>query len=184
MKRIFVAVVGLALVLTGCGTNVESQPGPTTTVEVEATNTPVEAATTVVPGMPTGLCMGDCVVTDFAVWQDFMPSIPQTGAPLHATFTLEITWPEKITVANTHGTITILRANGDQIVTSGLQLNQQVDDNGLMQPGPQSVSFSMVPAPVSTQLTEGEMLHGTAALTIGDQALNIELPETALLFTH
>jgi len=128
--------------------------------------------------------MGDCVVTDFSVWQDFMPSIPQTGAPLHANVTLEITWPERLTVANTRGTITILRANGDQVMTSDLQLNQQVDDNGLMQPGPQSVSFNMIPAPVSTQLTEGEMLHGTVALSIGDQTLNIKLSETALLFTH
>ena len=30
----------------------------------------------------------------------------------------------------------------------------------------------------------GEMLHGTVALTLGDQTLNIELPEAALLFTH
>jgi hypothetical protein len=151
---------------------------------MEATDTPAEATTTVVPGMPVGLCMGDCVVTDFSVWQDFMPSIPQTGAPLHAAFTLEITWPEKITVANTHGTVTLLRANGDQVITGDLQLNQQVDDNGLAQPGPQIVSFSMVPAPVAAQLIEGEQLHGTVNLTLGDKTLNIELPEVALMFTH
>jgi hypothetical protein len=128
--------------------------------------------------------MGDCVVTDFSVWQDFMPSIPQTGAPLHATFSAEITWPEKITVTNTHGTVTILRASGEEVLTSNLQLNQQIDDNGLVPPGPQNVSFSMVPAPVTAQLVEGEMLHGTVTLTIGDGTIKFDLPETALLFTH
>src|SRR3954447_11341183 len=134
MKSIFAALAILVLVLTGCSTTGESQPEPTATVAVGSTNTPAEVTTTVVPGMPVGLCMGDCVVTDFAVWQDFMPSIPQTGAPLHASFTLEITWPEKLTIANTHGKITILRANDEQVLTSDLQLNQQIDDNGLAQP--------------------------------------------------
>jgi hypothetical protein len=113
-----------------------------------------------------------------------MPSIPQTGAPLHATFSAEITWPEKITVTNTHGTVTILRASGEEVLTSNLQLNQQIDDNGLVPPGPQNVSFSMVPAPVTAQLVEGEMLHGTVTLTIGDGTIKFDLPETALLFTH
>jgi hypothetical protein len=184
MKIVLLGLVLGGFLLVGCGPVGESQPGPTAAVAVVGTTTATEQSTTAVPGMPVGLCAGDCVVTDFSVWQDFMPSIPRAGAPLHATFTLEISWQDKITPTMAHGTITILRAGGEQVITADLQLNQWVDDQGLVQPGPQTVSFSMVPAPVAAQLVEGEMLHGTVRLTLGDQTLNIELPETALIFTH
>src|SRR4051812_1918274 len=123
MKRV-VLVLLIAVLAAGCGP--ADQPVPEATPSVTVGDTPV------VPGMPAGLCVGDCVATDFDVWQDFMPGNTPDSAPLHAGFTLAITWPNKITPGNTHGTITLLRASGQEIVTGDIQLNQQGDDLGLL----------------------------------------------------
>src|SRR6266496_3816273 len=127
MKIVLLGLVLGGFLLAGCGPVGGGQPGPTGTVAPIPTGAGAEQSTTAVPGMPVGLCAGDCVVTDFSVWQDFMPSIPQAGAPLHATFTLEISWQDKITPTMAHGTMTILRANGEEVITGDLKLNQWVD---------------------------------------------------------
>lgn len=176
----------LVPLLAACG---GAQVGdPTATVGVANTPTTITAATTatpVVPNMPSGLCMGEQpVIDEFSVWQDFMPSVSRDGAPLHATLTLDIDWPEKIVASSTGGSITLLRAGEAELVTADLQLNQAVDDLGMGQPGPQKLTFIMVPTVVSTQLVEGEPLHGTAGLTINDTPVSCVLPVTALLFTH
>jgi hypothetical protein len=134
--------------------------------------------------MPVGLCTEDCVATDFQVWQDFMPGLKATNAPLHASVILSIQWPQRITPDTAKGSITILRANGEQVVTSDLQLAQWEQGSGAPTPGPQQVTFATAPQTVPKQLTEGEMLHGTVTVTLDGETRTAELPEVALVFTH
>ena len=123
-------------------------------------------------------------MTDFQVWQDFMPGVKAGNAPLHASVTLSIQWPERITPDMAKGSITLVRASGEQVITSDLQLAQWQEGSGPITPGPQQVMFAMVPQTVPMQLTEGEMLHGTVTVTLDGQPRTVELPEAALLFTH
>jgi hypothetical protein len=123
-------------------------------------------------------------VAEFNVWQDFMPVVPPSGPPLHASVTLEVQGPEKLDPATTRGMITILRSSGEQVVASDLTLNRSADDLGLAYPGPQQITFVMAPASVSVQLTQGELLHGTATLNLGTSDVTFDLPATALEFTH
>ena len=176
----------VALLLAGCsaGQVGEATPAPTAGATAASTTAHAGTATPVEPGMPVGLCTEDCVVTDFQVWQDFMPGLKAGNAPLHASVTLSIQWPQRITPDMAKGSITLVRASGEQVVTSDLQLAQWDQSSGPLTPGPQQVMFAMVPQTVPVQLTEGEMLHGTVALTLDGQPRTVELPEAALLFTH
>jgi len=175
------ALLAIALLFTGCGGEHATGATPATTT---STGTAPAETTPVEPGMPVGLCTEECVVVDFQVWQDFMPSRRAANAPLHATVTLDIEWPQQITGEIAQGKITLLRAGGEKVVTADLQLSQQGGGAGLTQPGPQQVVFIMVPQTLSVQLTEGEMLHGVVTLTLGGQSRTLDLPEAAVLFTH
>jgi hypothetical protein len=124
------------------------------------------------------------VVVDFQVWQDFMPGLKAGNAPLHASVTLAIQWPQKITPDVTKGTVTLVRASGEHVVTGDLQLAQWDQGSGPQTSGPQQVVFAMTPQTVPVQLIEGEMLHGTVTVTLDGQPRMAELPEAALLFTH
>ncbi len=183
MKFSLLALLSVTLLLTGCSGEQTGDVTPATATS--AATSPAETVLTpVVPGLPVGLCTGDCVVIDFQVWQDFMPSRSANSALLHSTLTLEIEWPQQITQDIAQGTITLVRAGGRQVVTADLQLSQPGVWTGQSQPSPQQVVFIMVPQSLSIQLTEGEMLQGAVTLTLGGKARTIDLPEAALLFTH
>jgi hypothetical protein len=181
MKFSLLALLLITFLLTGCG---GEQAGDAPSATVTSAPTPPVETTPFVPGLPIGLCTEDCVVVDFQVWQDFMPSRSAANAPLHATVTLDIEWPQQITRDIAQGKITLVRAGGQQVVAADLQLSQVGDGTALTQPGPQQVVFIMVPQTISIQLTEGEMLHGTITLTLSGQSRTLDLPEAALLFTH
>jgi hypothetical protein len=123
-------------------------------------------------------------VVDFQVWQNFMPMVPASGAPLHAILTLEISSTLGLNTGNTGGTITITRLNGEVIANSKLSISEQSDDLGMAQPGPRRLTFVMGPAAINTRLTNGEMIQGTATVTLGDRRFDLKLPQTAVLFTY
>jgi hypothetical protein len=122
---------------------------------------------------PTGI--------EFEVWQDFMPGTRAGGPPLHATVVFYV---EGVDTGSGNGSITLRRANGEEIATAQLELVRWVDDLGLKQPGPQRVTFTMSSTPVSVELKEGEIIKGTAKVRLGGTDLMIELPEVPLQFTH
>jgi hypothetical protein len=135
--------------------------------------TPTSNPTTGGKMEPTGI--------EFQVWQDFMPGVRAGGPPLHATVVFYI---EGIDTGSGSGSITVRHASGEEIATAPLELVRSVDDLGLKQPGPQRVTFAMSSTPVNMELKEGELVEGTANITLGGANLTIELPETRLEFTQ
>lgn len=195
MQKIKVATITTALcagvmLLAACDTApagsvvipTASNSNPTVTVVA-----PAETATTVTgaTAQPTsnggGNMQENITVTDFQVWQDFMPSINKEGAPLHAAITLSV---EGLDITSGSGVLTLKRAAGEELVTANLELMRQADDLGLRQPGPQPVTFTMQSTSVKAPLTEGETVKGTADIKFGSQERTIELPETQVFFTH
>src|SRR5438552_2204473 len=83
-------------------------------------------------------------ITNFQVWQDFMPRVSSSGPPLLAIFSLVVDGGGRYTTSNTSGTITIERPSGEVIARASVTLNQQVDDLGMAQPGQQSLTFYML----------------------------------------
>jgi hypothetical protein len=146
---------------------------PTATAQTEPAMTPTSYPTTGGSMEPTGI--------EFQVWQDFMPGTRAGGPPLHATVVFYI---EGVDTASGSGSITLTRAAGEEIATAQLELLRSVDDLGLKQPGPQRVTFTMTSTPTSVELKEGELIKGTVKVRLGGTDLTIELPETALVFTH
>jgi len=123
-------------------------------------------------------------VTSFQVWQDFMPIVPPSGPPLHATLTITVNDSGRFTPANASGTITITRPGGEVIAKAPLTLAQQADDLGMAQPGPQSLTFAMAATSISATLTENEPVAGEAAITLRQDQFSVKLPETNVMFTH
>ncbi len=179
------------LTLSACG---PSEPGVTQPVEATATPpialtgpaaspTPSSAGATTptsLPGMPTSLCAQPPNVINFEVWQDFMPG-PLSGNPLHAALTVELLCPDGVTAADIGGSISIKRVSGSEIITAPVQLDSMADT---ATSGVKQLSLSMQPGPPSDTLSEGELLTGTASLTIGKDQVEVQLPETAVLFTR
>ena len=196
MKRLFsYPLLGLALaalLLAACGPaqNGGQQPVDAT---LTAAITPTEALPTTtavaspqgeaspVPGMPDKLCAQPPTVIEFSVWQDFMPIVPRDGAHLHAALILEMQCPPGLTPADIRGSITIRRADGTEILAATLQVNELED---AATSGVKRISVYMESAPPPMTLTEGEMVSGTAILNVGQQQVEIQLPETPLQFTH
>ena len=133
------------------------------------------------PGMPSSLCAQPPQVTEFYVWLDMMPGPKPSEKPLHAALTIEIQCPPNVTPADIQGRITIQRADGVDVLTSPLQLDGIADATTS---GVKQLSFSMQPAPPPVTLTEGEILAGTAKLTVLQQQIEIQLPETPLEFIY
>ncbi|MFL5735069.1 MAG: hypothetical protein ACJ78Q_18080, partial [Chloroflexia bacterium] len=132
----------------------------------------------------TGGTTMDANVTDFKVWQDFMPIVPPSGPPLHAVVTIETTSKPGRAVVAAGGAITITRASGEIIATAPLTSTQAPDDRPMQQTGPTSTQLGTGPLPITAKLTEGEMLSGTATITISGAQVDLNLPQTALTFTH
>jgi hypothetical protein len=177
----------LVLTLAACGNSTgESTPtagsGPTFTSEAGENPMPTALATDTAE--PIGGASVQPTVTDFQVWQDFMPVVPPGGPPLHATLTVVVSDSTRYTPDNASGTIIISRPDGEVIARAGLMLNRQVDDLGMAQPGPQNLVLNMEAAPVSAKLTEHETLTGQVELTLSQHKVNLTLPETQLMFTH
>jgi hypothetical protein len=127
----------------------------------------------------------EATVTEFEIWQDFMPVVPKEGAPLYGVMTVAITHTEKLTPQIVQGTVTLTRAGGVAIAEDvPLSMQQQADDLGMLTPGSQSVVFTFGPATTQLTLTEGEMIGGAVALTVAGENVQLSLPEVALYFTH
>jgi hypothetical protein len=122
-------------------------------------------------------------VVDFKVYQDFMPMVPASGAPLHAFVTLEITGKSAPGDIVSGGQITITRPSGEVITTAGLVTDRQPDDRTLAQPGTRQVVLTMERTSISTKLTDGETLQGTATVTVGGRSYTLKLPQTKVVFT-
>ena len=124
-------------------------------------------------------------VTGFEVWQDYMPVVPKEGAPLYGVVTVEVTHTEKLTSQIVQGTVTLTRQGGDPVAEDvPLAIQQQADDQGMLTPGPQTVTLTFGPTFTQSTLTEGEMIGGTVTLTVGGEQVQLALPEVALYFTH
>jgi len=190
LRSLLQMVTGAALItlaaslLTACSSNPPLTPAGGT-----GTAPPVEATRTVVVEITPTQAQGDrnleARVTEFEVWQDYMPVVPKEGAPLYGVVTVEITHTEKITPQNTEGTVTLIRGVGDTVAPDvHVTLQQQSDDLGLLAPGPQTVTFNFGPATTQLSLAEGDMLQGTLGLSVDGAAVQLPLPEIALYFTH
>jgi hypothetical protein len=179
------ASVLAVLVLAACGTSPATTPVASTST-IPAVETPQQPplpdATATNP--PVGATV-QARVTEFEVWQDYMPIVPPDGAPLYGFVTVAITNTEKLTPQIAQGTITLTQPGGDTIVEDmPLTLQQQSDDLGMLTPGPQSVVFTFGPGTTQLTLTEGEMAGGRLALTVGGEQVQLDLPPVALYFTH
>jgi hypothetical protein len=164
-----------ALMLAGCGSTQPTAVVTPTFAVPDATHTPA------VPGMPGNLCADEPMVTEFDVWQDFMPIVPPDGAPLHASLIIEMQCPPHITAADIDGLITLRRASDEVILTAPLQTDGIEDATTT---GVRRLFLTMQPAPPPMALTEGESITGTAHLTIAGQQVDVPLPATPLQFTH
>jgi hypothetical protein len=124
-------------------------------------------------------------VSELYISQDFMPMVPASGPPLHALLTLEINGKDALRAAkgDASGTITITRPNGEIIARSNLTASRASDDLSLAQPGPQHLTLDTGRVTISTKLTEGETLQGSAVVTIGDRQFELQLPQTEVKFT-
>ncbi|MEO5951295.1 MAG: hypothetical protein ABIQ44_02400 [Chloroflexia bacterium] len=193
MKRLLVSIAAvLTLVLVACGPTGQraNQPDEPTPTPVDAlpelpTTTPTAAnvepiPTTSMPGMPANLCAQLPNVISFDVWQDFMPG-PKSGNPLRASLIVELVCPTNITIADISGSITIKRKSGEEIIATPLKLDSMVDTATA---NVKQLSLTIRPEPPTVTLTEGELVSGTATLTIGQAQVDIPLPETELTFTH
>jgi hypothetical protein len=124
-------------------------------------------------------------ITDFQVWQDYMPVVPPGGPPLHGVVTLEITYTAKLTPQNIRVTVTLTRQGNESIARDvPLTLQQQADDLGLLTPGPQTATLVLGPVQVQEVLTEGELIGGTVTLQVHGETIQETLPAVALFFTH
>jgi hypothetical protein len=123
-------------------------------------------------------------VKTFEVWQDFMPSIDSQGAPLHAVISVEFSSLPSLAQTGKAGSVTLRRANGEQILVGDLELMRSEDDLGLKVLGTQQMAFRMPPQPVKLKLTEGEMIGGVLSIIVGGREMTAPLPETPLMFTH
>ena len=178
------------LVLAACdrsSPNVAQQTPATTPSSVPGTGVPSKdtpgTVATSTPSPKGGTAL-QAQVTSFQVWQDFMPIVPPSGPPLHATLTITVNDSGRFTPANASGTITITRPGGEVIAKAPLTLAQQADDLGMAQPGPQSLTFAMAATSISATLTENEPVAGEAAITLRQDQFSVKLPETNVMFTH
>lgn len=119
-------------------------------------------------------------VSSFDVWQDFLPG-PKSGNPLHVSLTIEMAYPANITVEEVRGNIRIERKNGEVITSTGLQLNSMEDTS---MAGVKQFSFTIKPEIPKLMLREGELIRGVAMLRMGQDMVEIPLPETELMFTY
>ncbi len=127
----------------------------------------------------------DARAVEFEVWQDFMPIVPKEGAPLHGVVTVAITYTEKLTPQNVHGTVDLTRAKGGAVIQGmPVTLQEQEGDLGTPASGPQNAVLIFGPATTTVTLAEGEMIGGTLSLTVGGDRVTVLLPEVALYFTH
>jgi hypothetical protein len=113
-----------------------------------------------------------------------MPMIPPGGPPLHALLTIVVSDTARFTQGNTSGTITITRPSGEVIARGPLTLDQQVDDLGMAQPGPQTLTFVLDRTSLSVTLVKDETLTGNAELVLNQKKVNLKLPETPVEFTY
>jgi hypothetical protein len=113
-----------------------------------------------------------------------MPGTGRDGNPLHATLTAEVEEGGALMPDSSGGTITLFRAGGQQIAQAELSLMRSADDLGLRQPGVQPVTFVMAATNPATPLVENEPITGTAELRLNGKEVNVQLPETPLMFTH
>jgi hypothetical protein len=123
-------------------------------------------------------------VTDFQVWQDFMPRIGEGGPPLHATLLVAVAGAGDVDLTGASGTITITRPGGEEIAQSSLRRAEGIEDTGSPSGGPRQVLFAMRSTTTILQLKENEPLVGRAELLIGGAQENLELPPTALMITR
>lgn len=180
------------LILVGCNTPTIGPVAPTVaipTVGNQAQSTPPQPTSTLPMAssstmQPTLEGNMDITVTQLQVWQDFMPGVPNGGPPLNATVTIGFNGPPNIALAGKAGTMTLTRANGEEIVTADLELMRTDDDLGLKVRGPQTLPFRMTPQPIGVKLTEGETIKGTARLIVAGLEVSVPLPEAPLMFTH
>jgi len=180
------ALAALCLIgLAACGGANDDQsasPGPAVTptfMPVEATTTP-ESRTS--PTLEGGVMK--ITVTDFQVWQDFMPRLGEGGPPLHATLLVEIEGAGDLDLTGASGTITIARPSGEEITQSSLRRAEGGEDTVSPSGGPKQVLFAMQSTTTTLPLKENEPLVGRAELEIGGAPKSLELPPTTLMFTH
>jgi hypothetical protein len=171
------------LLLAACAARPATPGNATGTVPAAETPVPTAVEATATSVATEGRL--DVKVTEFEVWQDYMPVVPRDGAPLHGVVTVEITHTEKLTPQLIEGTVTLNQASGAMIVADlALALKQQADDLGMQTPGPQTVTFTFGPGTSNVTLVEGELIGGELSLRVSGAQTELALPEVALYFTH
>ena len=196
--RIRLIVVLGMLILAGCGqeaTSVPIAPTATTAPAVEPTATiPAAAATPTLaaatPAAATPGSGGDTVqikLTNFSVWQDFMPGPNGGGPPLRASVELDITnnGPAAINEV-APARIVLRRATGDVAYDGGVtggEVNMG-PTAGLPAGAGKHYTYTLAQTDVSPQLTENEPLNGTLTLKIDGQERTVDLPATPVSFTY
>ena len=196
--RLWMMLMLGALVLAGCGLEATPVPiAPTATTAPAAPTATIPAADatpTLAAATPTTAATpgsgGNTVqlqLTQFTIWQDFMPGPRIGGPPLLAAIELGITNNGPTAVNDVApGGVVIRRANGDVVYDGGAQGGEvnMGPAAGLPPGATKHYVYSLAQPDESPQLTENEPLGGTLTLKIDGQDYPVDLPPTPVEFTR
>jgi hypothetical protein len=186
-----------ALVLVGCGQEATPVPivptattapaAPTATIPAaDATPTPAAPSTAAAtPG--SGGNTVQIQLTQFTIWQDFMPGPRTGGPPLLAAIELDITNTGPAAIAEIAAVGLVIRRAGGDVVYDGAAQGGEVNMGpaaGLPPGATKHYVYSLAQTDVSPQLTENEPLGGTLTLKIDGQEHPVDLPPTPVEFTR
>jgi hypothetical protein len=123
-------------------------------------------------------------VVRFHVWQDLTVGAERDAVPLHVTVTFEMTNEWSAALSQPNGIIRLHGVRANEVTQATLLLHQAHYGLGLTQPGSRQLQFVMSPTQRCPRLRDNQTVWGTVRMKFGKRNVNIDLPETKVIFTR